>query len=71
MKKEVCKVINHFLSFLRKYDERRTHNMVCLMLDRKYKSLKLRCKYNIRKHLITYHNFNEFFNEILCKICLK
>ncbi len=61
MKEEVCKVIDCFLSFLRKYDEKRTHDMVSLMLDPKYKSLKLRFKYYIRNHLTMYHIFNEYF----------
>jgi hypothetical protein len=34
-------VIDFFLSFLIKYDERRAHNMQALMLDFKFNSLKL------------------------------
>jgi hypothetical protein len=44
MKKEVCGVIDSFFSFfsfLTKYDERRAHNILFLMLDSKYKSLIL------------------------------
>jgi hypothetical protein len=41
MKKEVCGVIDSFFSFLTKYDERRAHNILSLMLDCKYKSLRL------------------------------
>jgi hypothetical protein len=33
MKKEICGVIDYFLSFLIKYDERRIHNMLFLMLN--------------------------------------
>jgi hypothetical protein len=35
MKKEVCGVIDSFFSFLTKYDERRSHNILSLMLDSK------------------------------------
>ncbi len=33
MKVEVCGVLDSFLSFLRKYEEKKTHNMLSLMLD--------------------------------------
>jgi hypothetical protein len=38
MKKVVCGVIDFFLSVLTKYDERKIHNMLSLMLDLKFKS---------------------------------
>lgn len=38
MKKEVCEVIDYFLSFLIKYDEKRVHNLLPLMIDLKFKS---------------------------------
>jgi hypothetical protein len=31
IKKEVCKLIDSFFSFLSRYDEKRTHNMLVLM----------------------------------------
>ncbi len=34
-------MINFFISFLKKYDEKKTHNMQALMLDPNFKSLKL------------------------------
>jgi hypothetical protein len=37
-KREVLNVLDSFLSFLRKYDNRKAHNMVSLMLDPKFKS---------------------------------
>jgi hypothetical protein len=33
IKKEIIMVIDYFLSFLTRYDERRAHNMLALMLD--------------------------------------
>ncbi len=39
MKREMCGVIDFFFSFLTKYNEKRTHNMLFLMLDSKYKCL--------------------------------
>jgi hypothetical protein len=41
IKKEVCGVIDYFLSFFTKYDERKAHNMLSFILDSKFKSLKL------------------------------
>jgi hypothetical protein len=41
IKKEVIRVIDFFLSFLTWYDERGVHNMIALMLDPRFKSLKL------------------------------
>jgi hypothetical protein len=40
IRKEVCEVLNSFLSFLKKFDKR-THNMLVLMLDTRLKSLRL------------------------------
>jgi hypothetical protein len=37
-KREVLNVLDSFLSFLRKYDNRKAHNMVSLMLNPKLKS---------------------------------
>jgi hypothetical protein len=41
IKKKVIGVIDSFLSFMARYDERRTHSMLTLMLDPRLKSLKL------------------------------
>jgi hypothetical protein len=41
IRKEVCGVLNSFLSFLKKIDERKTHNILALMLDLKLKSPRL------------------------------
>jgi hypothetical protein len=41
MKKEMCGVIEFFLSFLTNYNGKRIHNMLFLMLDSKYKCLRL------------------------------
>jgi hypothetical protein len=40
-RKEVCGVLDSFLSFLKKFDERKSHNMLVLMLDLRFKSLCL------------------------------
>jgi len=37
IKKEIIGVIDYFLSFLTRYDERITHDMLALMLDPKFK----------------------------------
>jgi hypothetical protein len=41
IKKEFIGVIYYFLSFLTRYDERKVHNMLALMLDPGFKILKL------------------------------
>ncbi len=41
IKKEVIVVDNCFLSLLEKYNEKKTHNMLALVLDPRFKSLKL------------------------------
>jgi len=41
IKKEVCGVLDSFLSFLKNYEERKAHNMFSLMLDPQFKSLHL------------------------------
>jgi hypothetical protein len=40
IKKEVCVVFDFFLSFLRKYKKRKTHNMFLLLLDPRLKNLR-------------------------------
>jgi hypothetical protein len=39
--REVINVLDSFLSFLKVYDKRKSHNMISLMLNLKYKSLCL------------------------------
>jgi len=41
IRKEVCEVLDNFLSSLKKFDERKTHNMLALLLDSKFKNLCL------------------------------
>jgi len=41
IKKQVCDVLNGFLSFLTKYKKKKTHNMLSLMLNPKFKAFKL------------------------------
>jgi hypothetical protein len=39
IRKDVINVLDYFLSFLKKYENMKTHNMILLMLDPKFKSL--------------------------------
>jgi len=41
IKKEIIQVLDYFLSFLKKNEERKTHNMFYLMLDYRFKTLHL------------------------------
>jgi hypothetical protein len=39
--KEVFGVLDAFLSLLKKFDEKKTHNMFALMLDMRYKNFRI------------------------------
>jgi len=41
IRKEVCGVLDSFLSFLKKYENKKTHNMIFVMLDPRFKSLQI------------------------------
>jgi hypothetical protein len=41
IRKEVTNVLDSFLSFLKVYHKKKTHNMIFLMLDPRYKSLHI------------------------------
>jgi hypothetical protein len=41
IRREVINALDFFLSFLRVYDKRKTHNMIYLMLDLRYKNLHI------------------------------
>ncbi len=51
-KKVVCDVMDSFLLFLRIYEERKVHNMLCLMLNSKHKSFFLSLLMNKVKLLL-------------------
>ncbi len=50
IKKEVISVVDFFLSFLTTYDERRTQNMLALMLDIRFNGLRLISSFIGREH---------------------
>jgi hypothetical protein len=41
IKRKVYNVLEAFISFLKKFDERKTHNMLALILNMRYKNLKI------------------------------
>jgi hypothetical protein len=41
IKREVCGILDGFLSFLNKYETNKTYNMLSLMLEPRFKSLRL------------------------------
>ncbi len=45
IRREVITVLDFFFSFLKVYDKRKTHNMISLMLDPRYKSLCIVCSF--------------------------
>jgi hypothetical protein len=40
-KRKVCNVLDVFFSFLKKFDERKSHNMFAFFLYLKYKNLRI------------------------------
>jgi hypothetical protein len=52
LKKEVCVVLEFFLSFLRKFEENETHNMFLKILDPRLKSLRLVSSFIGRKQSV-------------------
>jgi len=53
LRKEVCDVLDSFLSFLKNYEERKVHNMDYLMLDPWFKSLRLVSSFVGREQVIS------------------
>jgi hypothetical protein len=41
IKREVINVLDSFISFLKKYENRKAHNMILKMLDPRFKSLRI------------------------------
>jgi hypothetical protein len=41
IRREACGVLDGFVSFVNKYEKNKTHNMLSLMLNSKFKSLRL------------------------------
>jgi hypothetical protein len=52
IRREVIDVLDFFLSFLKAYDKRKTHNMISLMLDPKYKSLSIAFSFVEKKGVV-------------------
>jgi hypothetical protein len=50
IKKEVISVVDSFFSFLTTFDERRTQNMLALILDIRFNSLRLIYSFIGREH---------------------
>jgi hypothetical protein len=50
IRKEVCGVLYSFLSFLKKYEENKAHNMVSLMLDFRFKNLRIMYSSIVQKY---------------------
>jgi hypothetical protein len=48
--KEFCGVFDSFFSFLKKYEGKKTHNMVSLMLDLKFKNLHIVSSFVGKEH---------------------
>jgi len=53
IKKEFIMVINSFLSFLKRYNKRKTHNLLDLMLNPRFKSLRLIYSFIGHEHRVT------------------
>jgi hypothetical protein len=60
IKKEVIVVVNCFLSLLEKYDEKTIHNMLALVLDPRFKSLKLTSSFIGHEYGVVIHKISMF-----------
>jgi hypothetical protein len=67
IKKEVCGVLDSFLSFLKKFDERKTHNMLALMLDSRFKNLCLVSSFiDHDQGIVIVEQYDTIHHYILC-----
>jgi hypothetical protein len=69
IKKEVCRVLDSFLSFLKKYDERKTLNMLVVMLDPRFKGLHLVSSFIGRDQEVTI--VEQYYTMSLCAMLMK
>jgi len=53
IRREICGVLDGFLSFLKKYEGNKTHNMLSLMLDPRFRSMRLVSSLIGRKQVIS------------------
>jgi hypothetical protein len=53
IRREVCGILDGFLSFFKKYEGNKTHNMLSLMLDPRFKSLRLVSSLIGRKQVVS------------------
>ncbi len=63
-KKIVCDVMDFFLLFLRKYEERKAHNILCLILNPRHKSFFLSLLVNKVKVLL-----KSMMKGLCCQCC--
>jgi hypothetical protein len=63
-KKIVCDVMDFFLLFLRKYEERKAHNILCLILNPRHKSFVLSLLVNKVKVLL-----KSMMKGLCCQCC--
>ncbi len=67
-KREVYNVLEAFISFLKKFDERKTHNMLALMLNMRYENLQIVFTFvvkELRVAIVEDHDKKAFFLMIL------
>ncbi len=53
IKREVCGVLDGFLLFFKNYEKNQTHNMLSLMLNPRFKSLRLVSFLIGQKHVVS------------------
>ncbi len=53
IKRKVYNVLEAFISFLKKFDERKTHNMLALILNMRYKNLKIIFTFVVKELKVT------------------
>ncbi len=68
IKRQVILVLDPFLCFLQKFEPKKTHNMLCLMLDPRYKNLHLISSFigcDISKLIVNEYDENSLFSMLL------
>lgn len=53
MKKKICDVLDGFFFILTKYDKKKTHKMLFLMLDSRFKSFRLVSSFIGKKQVVS------------------
>jgi hypothetical protein len=70
VKREITNVLDYFLSFLKKYENMKTHNMISLMLNPKFKSLCMMSSFvGKERGVVLVEEYDKFFLYLMLVKC--